>query len=296
MPPPTNRNVTRPAAGKADVKSSGNKLTGDVFEPGFMVPSADLCPNNGENIRLLALVHSAPSHTEARYAIRQTWGHYGTRRDIAIGFLVGRTSNATWEMNLEQEQFMYGDIVRSNSYDSYDNLTLKTISMLEWTDTYCSQAKFLLKVDDDMFINIPKLLEFTKTHWNDSRQIYGRLAKKWRPIRNKKSKYYVSPALYAPKNFPDFVTGPSYLLTTDMLHELFEASLTHAFLKLEDVYMTGIISEMVHVKRKHVNEFLNRRIAFNPCAVRKAISIHMVKGKEQFDLWKKLLDVDLKCK
>lgn len=291
-----NRNVTKVTIPRPDPKVSNNKLTGDIYEPGFMDPSAALCPNNGENIRLLALVHSAPSHAEARDAIRQTWGHYGTRRDIAIGFLVGRTNNATWEANLEQEQFMYGDIVRSHSFDSYDNLTLKTISMLEWTSSYCSQAKFLLKVDDDMFINIPKLLEFTKNHWNDTRQIYGRLAKKWRPIRNKKSKYYVSPALYAPKNFPDFVTGPSYLLTTDMLRELYNASLKHAFLKLEDVYMTGIISEMVKVKRKHVNEFLNRRIAFNPCAIRKAISIHMVKGKEQFDLWKKLLDVDLKCK
>lgn len=293
---PIGRNNTKPATLFPIKSPSKNKLTGDVYEPGFQDPSPDICPNYGENIRLLALVHSAPSHTEARYAIRQTWGHYGTRRDIAIAFLVGRTSNATWESNLGQEQFMYGDIVRSNSYDSYDNLTLKTIAMLEWTDTYCGQAKFLLKVDDDMFINIPKLLDFTKSHWNDTRHIYGRLAKKWRPIRNRKSKYYVSPALYAPKNFPDFVTGPSYLLTTDMLKEMYEASLTHAFLKLEDVYMTGIVSEMVGVKRKHVNEFLNRRIAFNPCAIRKAISIHMVKGKEQFDLWKKLLDVDLKCK
>lgn len=288
-----NQNATKVSVA---TNTSRNKLTGEVYEQGFMGANSELCPRNGEDINLLAVIHSAPSHVEARYAIRQTWGHYGSRRDIAIGFIVGRTSNETWEANLSSEQFMYGDIIRGNFLDSYENLTLKTISMLEWTDTYCGHAKFLLKVDDDMFINIPKLLEFTQRHRNHTRHIFGRLAKKWRPIRNKKSKYYVSPALYAPKNFPDFVTGPSYLLTTDMLRDMYEASLQHVFLKLEDVYMTGIISEKVGVKRKHVNEFLNRRIAFNPCAIRKAISIHMVKGKEQFDLWKKLLDVDLKCK
>jgi hypothetical protein len=147
-----------------------------------------------------------------------------------------------------------------------------------------------------MFINVPKLLQFVEKHHKDKRMIFGRLAKKWTPIRNKKSKYYVSPEQYFPPVFPQFTTGPAYLMTSDIIHDLFTKSLNQTYLKLEDVYTTGIVAQLLNIKRINVNEFLNRRIAFNQCNIKKAISIHMVKGNEQFDLWKKLLDNSVKCK
>lgn len=119
---------------------------------------------------------------------------------------------------------------------------------------------------------------------------------RWKPIRNKRSKYYVSPQQYFPSVFPQFTTGPAYLISGSAIHDLYTKSLEQTYLKLEDVFTTGIVAQLVNVKRIHVNEFLNRRIAFNPCNLRKAISIHMVKANEQFDLWKKLMDTNTKCK
>lgn len=191
---------------------------------------------------------------------------------------------------------MYNDIIRGRFVDSYNNLTLKTISMLEWVDQNCPKASFVLKTDDDMFINVPKLLQFTEKKHADKRTIYGRLAKKWKPIRNKKSKYYVSLEQYKPAIFPQFTTGPAYLMTTDCVTDLYNKALNLTYLKLEDVYTTGIVAQEVNVKRILVNEFLNRRIAFNACNIKKSISLHMIKPPEQFDLWKKLLDTTVKCK
>ena len=34
------------------------------------------------------------------------------------------------------------------------------MSTLEWMDTHCNRSEFLLKTDDDMFINVPNLLRF----------------------------------------------------------------------------------------------------------------------------------------
>lgn len=119
---------------------------------------------------------------------------------------------------------------------------------------------------------------------------------RWKPIRNKRSKYYVSPQQYFPSVFPQFTTGPAYLISGSAIHDLYIKALEQTYLKLEDVFTTGIVAQLVNVKRIHVNEFLNRRIAFNPCNLRKAISIHMVKANEQFDLWKKLMDTNTKCK
>lgn len=96
--------------------------------------------------------------------------------------------------------------------------------------------------------------------------------------------------------FPQFTTGPAYLISGSAIHDLYTKALEQTYLKLEDVFTTGIVAQLVNVKRIHVNEFLNRRIAFNPCNLRKAISIHMVKANEQFDLWKKLMDTNTKCK
>lgn len=295
-----------PAVGAADipggviVQGSVDTLkgvrAGSLYEPGHSVIGADLCPNRGENLRLMILITSAPAHRDARLSIRQTWGSYATRRDVGLGFILGSTQSVETDEALETENGIYGDIIRGRFLDTYNNLTLKTISCLEWMDEYCPKVQFFLKTDDDMFINMPKLLTFMEKHKNEKNVIYGRLAKKWKPIRNKKSKYYVSPQQYFPPVFPAFTTGPAYLMTTEIVHDLYSKALNQTYLKLEDVFTTGIVAQLVNVKRVHVNEFLNRRIAFNPCNIRRIISVHMVKSNEQFDLWKKLLDTGTKCK
>jgi hypothetical protein len=252
--------------------------------------------DKGESLRLLILITSAPTHRDQRLAIRQTWGHYSIRRDVTIGFILGNSGSSNIEDQLQAENYMYGDLVQGHFVDSYNNLTLKTISMLEWVTEFCPNVTFVLKTDDDMFINVPKLLQFIEKHHTEKRSIYGRLAKKWKPIRNKKSKYFVSPQQYFPPIFPHFTTGPAYLMTSDIIFDLYRKALEQTYLKLEDVYTTGIVAHKLNIKRIHVNEFLNRRIPFNKCNIKNAISLHMIKSNEQFDLWKKLLDNSSICK
>lgn len=45
--------------------------------------------------------------------------------------------------------------------------------MLEYVKNECPKASFILKTDDDMFINVPKLLAFTEKKHGDKRTIYG---------------------------------------------------------------------------------------------------------------------------
>lgn len=271
-------------------------LTEHLYESGYDIPNVDLCPDLGKKLKLLVAITSAPQHQEARMAVRQTWGHYGQRRDVAVAFLLGSSTKPDIDAVVKAEADLYGDIIRSRFIDSYDNLTLKTVSLTEWVDSFCTKVRFVLKTDDDMFINMPRLLSFVDEHVNQKRIIYGRLARKWKPIRNSRSKYFVSVKQFSPPIFPDFVTGPAYLLSGDVMHDLYKHALGRNYLKLEDVFTTGIVAEAISVKRFHVNEFLNKRIPFNVCNIKKSISIHMVKYHEQFDLWKKLLDGRSKCK
>ncbi|KAH8409320.1 hypothetical protein KR222_000203 [Zaprionus bogoriensis] len=262
----------------------------EKYERGHLNEEIDMeriCPLRGEKIQLLILIASKRTHADERLAIRQTWGHFGTRRDIAMAFVLGRGHNESVDQALTQENSMYGDLIRGSFIDSYYNLTLKTISMLEWTDRHCDRAKYVLKTDDDMFINVPRLMKFLGDR-DKKRTIYGRLAKRWTAVRNVKSKYYVSHEEYPKTFYPPFTTGPAYILTGDVVHELYVRALNMSYLKLEDVFITGLVAIKLGIERVHVNDFLNRRVKFGSCIIRKAISVHMINTKEQFDLWRML--------
>lgn len=293
--------VAAAAAAAAAADRDRGVLAASIYVPGHLPSSSAICPEHGDGLQLLVLVASAPAHADARMAVRQTWGHYGMRRDVSIAFVVGApsepaaTASQHLAVKLDREDYVYRDLIRGHFLDTYDNLTLKTVSMLEWADTHCPRVAFLLKTDDDMFINVERLLILAGKRDPAERAIYGRLAKKWKPIRNARSKYYVSRQQYKPAVFPDFTTGPAYLVSRSVIGELYHAALSRTYFKLEDVFMTGIVAHYINVRRVHVNEFLNKRVSFHPCNVQKGISIHMVHASEQFDLWKKLLDGRTKC-
>ncbi|XP_041452234.1 beta-1,3-galactosyltransferase 5-like [Drosophila obscura] len=297
-------NTTGPKASTINDRSSLQKssdhaaLMFNVYEPGHLNDEIDnrkICKDGGTFLKLLILITSAQSHFMARMSIRQTWMHYASRRDVGMAFVLGRTTNATLNESINQENYIYGDMIRGNFIDSYFNLTLKTISMLEWTDTHCPWVKYILKTDDDMFINVPRLLDFIDGK-KDTRTIYGRLAKKWKPIRSNKSKSFVSHQQYRGAVYPPFTTGPAYLLTGDIVHELYMHSLRTFYFHLEDVFITGFVAKHLMIRRVHTFYFRNRRIPFHPCNIRNAISVHMIKENEQYDLWRKLMDSTIKCK
>lgn len=53
-------------------------------------------------------------------------------------------------------------MLKEDFVDTYHNLTYKGIAALRWIDTYCSHATFVLKTDDDIFVNMFSLVRFLK--------------------------------------------------------------------------------------------------------------------------------------
>ena len=72
---------------------------------------------------------------------------------MAFSFLVG-SSPGPLAASLEQEAAEHGDLVLARVEDHYENLGLKTISAMDWVARNCPQAEYLLKVDDDMFVQV----------------------------------------------------------------------------------------------------------------------------------------------
>merc|ERR1711997_1198106 len=127
----------------------------------------------------------------------------------------------------------------------------------------CPEADFVLKVDDDVFVQVPRLLAMAKSLAKSqnlgaaagadngglapSAVIAGNVASGWKPVRNPKSKYFITPEQYDAASYPPFVTGPSYLVSRSAVDLLVSGALQRPFFHLEDVFVTGIVAEEVGV-------------------------------------------------
>lgn len=201
-----------------------------------------------EEIYLLIVVITAPANFERREIIRKTWA-----RDVSMKkrwktmFLVGQvTGDSTLEEHLKAESLMYNDFVRGAQKENYRNLTLKTEMGLEWAAKYCD-FQFLLKVDDDVFVNPYRLMEILSKPDTPKTQLYlGRVAAR-RVVHRDKGKYGVSMEEYNQTRYPEFCNGPAYVLSSDLVHKLVELFDVKNPLKLEDVYI-GMLMQTLDVK------------------------------------------------
>lgn len=164
-------------------------------------------------------------------------------------FLLGQPHHPTEVKYLSSEAVIYGDIVQGSQTDSYYNLTLKTEMGLEWAVKYCD-FDFLLKADDDVFINTFKLIDYLRKPQTPKRQLYlGNVAKRSQTKRD--GKWTLSYEEYEREILPKFCVGPAYVLSMDLVRQFVNIFDPRKPLKLEDVYM-GMLAERVGVTpRRH---------------------------------------------
>ena len=63
-----------------------------------------------------------------------------------------------------KENTDYGDIVQGNFVDSYHNLSYKATMGNLWVSHFCKQAEFVVKTDDDMFIDLFEVIQLYIIH------------------------------------------------------------------------------------------------------------------------------------
>lgn len=141
----------------------------------------ELSPKCEREVFLILMVISSPDGFIRRNAIRATWGQSYSRKSHQLNaiqnfhkdenyllhdtvktvFLIGWTSKKDIFNLVETEAKVYGDIVVGGLHEDYRNLTMKTRLGLKWAYHHC-KAKYILKTDDDVFINPRPLVEWLK--------------------------------------------------------------------------------------------------------------------------------------
>ena len=142
----------------------------------------DISPKCKREVFLILLVISSPDGFIRRNAIRATWGQsYAKSRHkykenaklnkveayfpedvVKTVFLIGSVSQKDLSELVRTEARVFGDIVLGRLHDHYGNLTMKTRLGLKWAYHNC-KAKYILKTDDDVFINPVPLVEWLRT-------------------------------------------------------------------------------------------------------------------------------------
>ncbi|XP_026053896.1 beta-1,3-galactosyltransferase 1-like isoform X1 [Carassius auratus] len=210
----------------------------------FMLDEPDKCK---QDPFLVLMVPVAPHEVNARNAIRSTWGNESSVQGKAVLtlFLVGLTGGAEAQQKLEEESRQHRDLVQSNFVDSYFNLTIKTMVIMDWLATRCPQAAYAMKVDSDMYIGLENLMSLLLSP-NTPRQNYITGYLMWnRPVvRNKNSKWYVSEELYPESTYPTYLLGMAYLFSNDLPEKIVEASKEIKPFNIEDAYVGACLKHL----------------------------------------------------
>lgn len=213
-----------------------------IYHPFFNESDEYRCPNDGKGIKLLIIVSTAPNRMHQRMNIRKTYGLHKFLPGVKIVFFIGASDKHEVEEDLLTENQIFKDIVRFDLMENYNRLTHKTVAILEYVMKKCAQVEFAVKVDDDIYINVPALLNYIDDHKDESRKLYGFPFVEKKTIRNRQSKFRIKHVAYRGSDFPKFLNGPFYMMKSDLIPELYITALETKYFRLEDVFLTGFVA------------------------------------------------------
>lgn len=217
-------------------------------------------------IPFVILITSAPKNADRRNAVRETWLRDASRYNVRYFFTLASVEDNNTMDAVKQEDEEYHDIIQMKHLDTYHNLTMKVLLSLKWADTYCSHSQFVMKTDDDMYIDLSLFMNYFArpliSRDYDEKAVFGFLASKYPVIRKNNTlrpwfvpeRVYKRPAPFKDK-YPTFTSGVMYIFTGSALHDIVvQAEKLLPALYVEDVFLTGFVAQYANVSRKDLKK------------------------------------------
>lgn len=265
------------------------------------IMDTDACKSR--TLFLVLMVPVAPHNLEAREAIRQTWGRRSQVQgeEVQTLFMLGITEGDGAEQIQEtigQENEKHGDLIQSSFLDSYLNLTIKTMVIMEWLSTRCSTATYGMKVDSDMFLNIDNLvIMLKKPDIPKENYLTGMLMVDRPVIRSKDSKWYVSEELFPEPTYPPYTLGMGYVFSNDLPGTFVEISKEIKPFNIEDAYI-GMCMKKLGLPLTwppDPSQFRAYNTGYNRCEYSKIITYILGSSAELIQYWTDLQKPEPPC-
>ena len=80
----------------------------------------------------------------------------------------GRGGDKALQEKVYKENDKHGDIIQGDFIDTYHNLSYKASMGNFWVSEFCEQAEFVVKTDDDWFVDLYEVYFMTRGYLNSS--------------------------------------------------------------------------------------------------------------------------------
>ena len=217
-------------------------------------PNRSMCAHytQKEKLLLFILIVSSPDAHNIRHLIRTTWYKSNIANNkYKIIFTVGLSQINHSNEILKLENQKYNDILQADLIDSYHILTIKNMLTFRWINKHCSNTYFILKVCDDVLVNIDELVFYLKNNINYRNTIFGYIWINAYPKRDEQSKWYVSLKEFSETFYPPFPSGTAIVFSGDLSKSFYEYALGFPAppfsIWMDDVYF-GMIGAKLKTK------------------------------------------------
>jgi len=222
------------------------------------------------NPLLVVGVKCAAAAISQRDAMRRTWlSDAPADGSLVVRFIIGRANDAYVARALERELEVYNDVLIPpflDLEDGYKSLVPKTKAFASYAYTTYPSASYVMLCDDDVLVDVERLLEAMVSGSLPSRRFYAgqvwaeHFRKPTLPQRSTTHRNYLPEAVYPMSQLPPFAIGPHYLLSMDCAEFIHKNKDDLAGVgTLEDVSVAlWLLALQVHPQ--HSEQFTNARL------------------------------------
>uniref|UniRef100_A0A0N7ZD34 Hexosyltransferase n=1 Tax=Scylla olivacea TaxID=85551 RepID=A0A0N7ZD34_SCYOL len=233
-----------------------------------------------ERLLFAILVVSHPANAALRDAHR---AHVSWEALAALGarrvFVLADASGAgqpeypsVGRQQVAREAERHRDLVVVDFPEHYRSLTYKHVLALSWAAAFCPSAAFLLKMDDDIMVDVWALAALLRAGpvLDAQGRLQAGLTSGGRPLARHEAwtaglvqrglrpqraggKWRVTQQEYTGHVYPDFLSGWAYLVTRPAAAALLQAAASLPPFWIDDVHVTGTAAALAGVPRYALN-------------------------------------------
>ena len=229
---------------------SSSNLVYKSPSPEILFENIDRLKTNSSRFKLVVLVSTHALHTGRRKLIRYYWGNHSrwtTPFQWKVIFVTGFFSSFQ-KIQLHAEADTYKDTLIESVEEDFYTLSFKVMLGLKWVQANLKHD-FLLKCDDDVFVNIDRLMRLLLT----TRDQYFGQKMEFQPVE-REGRYGVSVEEHPSPIYDPFCSGGGFVLSHLTVSRMIPFFNWVNPLKIDDAYIGKIVTK-AGIKAIHYGGF-----------------------------------------